>query len=146
MKKIIKYKNLFIILGREYGFVATIKFINRIRKFSPALFDALYEYIQNNQIPFVEARGVYLHDLIENEKMSPIMAFITLDWIDKNPKDAYDYMHKYRYSASMPELSDMQRIMIEERIKVLKSQNNIPNSQQEPINEKDIERNDEKKL
>lgn len=143
MKKIIKYKNLFLVLEREYGFVATIKFINSIRKFSPMLFDALYEYIQNNQIPFVEARGVTLNELIENEKMSPIMAFITLDWIDKKPKDAYEYMRKYRYSPSMPELSDMQRIMIEERVKVLKTQNNIPDSQQEPIIEKDIERNDE---
>ena len=143
MKKIIKYKNLFMVLEREYGFVATIKIINRIRRFSPTLFDALYEYIQNNQFPFIEARGVSLKELIDNEKMSPIMAFITLDWIDKNPKDAYDYMQKYRYSTSMPELSDMQRIMIEERIKVLKAQNNIPYSQPEPINEKDIERNDE---
>ena len=144
MIKIIKYKNLFMVLEHEYGFIAAIKFINRIRKFSPMLFDALYEYIQNYQIPVVEVRGVSLIELIENEMMSPIMAFITLDWIEKKPMDAFDYMQKYRYSAPLQELSNMQRIMLEERLKELKQKNNIIGPAPEPLIETDLEIDNEK--
>ena len=141
MKKVIKYRYLFTNLEKYFGIVDSVKFINRIRKFSPKLLDALYMYQEDNTIPEIEVKGVSLKELIEKERMSPIGAFIMLDWIEKKPEDAFDYMYKYRHSAPLPELNDVQRAILSERVKELREECHIPGPEAEPIIENDIEFN-----
>ncbi len=138
MNKVIKYRYLFTNLVKDFGFVDSVKFINRIRKFSPKLLDALYMYQEDETIPEIEVKGVSLNELIEKEQMSPIGAFIMLDWIEKKPKDAFDYMYKYRHSDPFPVLNDVQRAILSEHVKELKEESHIPQPEIEPIIEKDI--------
>lgn len=138
MKKVIKYRYLFTNLEKDFGFVDSVKFINRIRKFSPKLLDALYMYQEKGTVPEIEVKGVFLNELIEKEQMSPIGALIMLDWIEKKPEDAFDYMYKYRHSVSLPELNDVQRAILSERVKELREESLIPKPEIEPIIEKDI--------
>ena len=139
MKRVIKYRVLFTNLEKDFGFMDSIRFINRIRKFSPKLLNSLYNYQESGTVPDIEERGVSFKELVDTERMSPIGAFIMLDWIEKRPADAFDFMYKYRHSAPFPDLNDFQRAILSERIKELREENNIPEPEPEPIIEEDIE-------
>ena len=139
MKKVIRYRGLLRVLQKDFGFMDSIRFINRIRRFSPILIDALYEYQQNNTINNISVRDVSINELLENEKMSPIGAFVMLDWIEKKPEDAYNYMYKYRYSIPLPELTDAQKALVSERIKELRESSNLVKQDVESIIESDID-------
>ena len=71
--------------------------------------------------------------------MSPIGAFVMLDWIEKKPEDAYNYMYKYRYSIPLPELTDAQKALVSERIKELTENDNLMEPDVKSIIETDID-------
>lgn len=139
MKKTIKYSDLYSRLIKEFGLVESLKLINRVRKFSKKNLEALSVFMETETIPELTDGKTKLSELIDNEGMSPICAFIMIDWMEKKPEDAYQYMAKYRHSAPMPSLSDYQKELLKARLEVLREENNLPIPEEEPQSKADIE-------
>lgn len=118
--KLIEYKELYKELMDLYGSrIKVIKIINQIRNFNPELKKAFYTYFKEKGeiIPKeISSHGVTLAELIEKEGMNPLRAFLMLDWISKNPRDAMEYMASYRFRSPMSFSSHDLRI-IEEKLK-----------------------------
>ena len=118
--KLIEYKELYKELMDLYGSrIKVIKIINQIRNFKPELKKAFYTYFKEKGeiIPKeISFHGVTLTELIEKEGMNPLRAFLMLDWISKNPRDAMEYMASYRFRSPMSFSSYDLRI-IEEKLK-----------------------------
>jgi len=118
--KLIEYKELYKELMDLYGSrIKVIKIINQIRNFKPELKKAFYTYFKEKGeiIPKeISFHGVTLTELIEKEGMNPLRAFLMLDWISKNPRDAMEYMASYRFRSPMSFSSHDLRI-IEEKLK-----------------------------
>lgn len=138
MKKTIKYRDLYSRLIKEFGLTESLKLINRVRKFSKKNLEALSAFMETETIPELTDGKTKLSELIDNEGMSPICAFIMIDWMEKKPEDAYQYMAKYRHSAPMPSLSDYQKELLKARLEVLRDENNLPAAEDEPHSETDI--------
>lgn len=118
--KLIEYKELYKeLMGLYRSRIKVIKIINQIRNFNPELKKAFYTYFKEKGeiIPKeISFHGVTLTELIEKEGMNPIRAFLMLDWICKNPRDAMEYMASYRFRSPMSFSSDDLR-KIEEKLK-----------------------------
>lgn len=103
--KLIEYKELYKELMDFYeNRIKVIKVIFQIRNFNPELKKAFYSYFKEkgDVIPTeISFHGVSLAELIEKEGMNPLRAFLMLDWISKNPKDAMEYMASYRFRSPM---------------------------------------------
>ena len=98
----------------------TFKTILRIRRFSPELKEAFCDYFnsQGRIKPSTSLKfgGVTFQELVEEEGMNELQAFLMLDWLQRDPKDAMEYMARYRYRSPM--LLDGESLkVIEEKLK-----------------------------
>ena len=66
---------------QEEGFSALQAFRNmgRIRKMDPSILKALQEWLEGGY-PVLTVNGVSFEELVEEEDMNPIRAFLMLDW------------------------------------------------------------------
>lgn len=138
MSKKIKYHELYHRLIKEFGIAESLKLANRVRKFSKKNLEALSVFMETETIPELTDGKTTLSELINDEGMSPICAFIMIDWMEKSPRDAYQYMAKYRYSNPVPELSDYERELLKARLEEIRTQNNLPAPEEELQSEADI--------
>lgn len=128
IKYIELYKELMDLYGEKFK---VVKVINQIRHFDPELKDAFYTFFdkKGKTLPNnLSRQGVTLRELVDGEGMNPLRAFLMLDWISKNPRDAMEYMASYRFrspiSFSSAELEKIEKLLskqgvsdIEETIK-----------------------------
>lgn len=77
------------------------KIIRQIRHFNPELKIAFYEYFIEHKEPTLNIEGVTFNELVEDEKMEALRAFLMLDWLSKNPIEAMEYMASERFRSPM---------------------------------------------
>ena len=83
----------------------TFKTILRIRRFSPELKEAFCDYFNSKgkvkPSPDVKFGGVTFQELVEEEGMNELQAFLMLDWFERDSGDAMEYMSRYRFRSPM---------------------------------------------
>lgn len=62
------------------------KTADKVENFSPQLKEAFENWVEYGEEPTLEMEGYSYHILIEKFKMNPIGAFVTLDWIHREPE------------------------------------------------------------
>ncbi len=108
MKKI-RYTELKDLLYKIYGDEKskrwkTLKTILQIRRFSPGLKEAFYNFFNSDgeiTPDKLSYGGVTFNDLVEHEGMTALQAFLMLDWFDKDFDEAMEYMDRYRFRSPM---------------------------------------------
>ena len=95
---------------QEEGFSALQAFRNmgRIRKMDPSILKALQEWLEGGY-PVLTVNGVSFEELVEEEDMNPIRAFLMLDWIHREPASAMRYMAVERYVGKDIQLSESEK-------------------------------------
>lgn len=109
-KHSIKYQTLFGYLTKaeQMNPEGARKHIDLIRRFSPKLLRALEQWL-NDITPDVAVGDVTFVELTTDEGMSPIRAFMMLDWMERDPERAMHFMAEQRFATIMPPLSDTMR-------------------------------------
>ena len=83
----------------------TFKTILRIRRFSSRLKEAFCDFFNSQgkvmPSPDLKFGGVTFQELVEEEGMNALQAFLMLDWFDRDPEDAMEYMSRYRFRSPM---------------------------------------------
>lgn len=140
MNKVIIYKDIFAELVHKHGAFKTISIINNIRKFSPSLKNACFDYFITSSSDGVNItiNSVSLTELIEEEHFEPILAFLMLDWLEKYPEDAFDYMERCRFRTPIKELNEDEKMMIRDRIAEIRETNQVTSQIAEKEDTSDI--------
>lgn len=60
----------------------------KIEKFTPVIKSAFIEWIEQGIVPQQVIAGYSFTQLIRERNMRPIGAFITLDWLNRDPENA----------------------------------------------------------
>ena len=63
---------------------------------------------------------IWLSELIENEGMQLSQAFLMLDWIRREPENAFQYMAEERFRSPMESLTDEQLQKMQEAVEAFK--------------------------
>lgn len=116
MKQKIEFIKLYKCLTRKDGenlkpFEA-VRNIRRIRQIkNPAILTAIKEYLEDEKkrTPKITINGVSCQRLVNEEDMKPVRALLFLDWLDREPENAFTYMVSDRFKSPRPDLSDKQR-------------------------------------
>lgn len=77
-------------LLREFNYPAHLaeNTIEKIHNLHPEIAAAFENWCQTRNVPDVEIEGYSFSCLVNDYKMKPIGAFITLDWLKKDPDSA----------------------------------------------------------
>lgn len=62
--------------------------IEKIEKFQPSILDAFKLWISDGKTPDFSVEGYAFSDLIKQYDMKPVGAFLTLDWLLREPEKA----------------------------------------------------------
>lgn len=66
----------------------------KVEKFQPEITRSFNDWLKTSNIPDLSIEGYSINDLIDKYKMNPIGAFITLDWLLREPKQAIKALEK----------------------------------------------------
>ncbi len=66
----------------------------KIEAFAPKVASVFSIWIENRLAPQIEIEGYSYNSLIEKFKMKPVGAFITLDWLIREPEVAISALEK----------------------------------------------------
>jgi hypothetical protein len=66
----------------------------KIVMLSPEIKDAFITWWHEGTLPVLEVAGYTLHTLMEEHGMNPIAAFLTLDWLVRDPQSARASLEK----------------------------------------------------
>lgn len=82
-------------LLNEHGYPTFMlnKTADKVESFSPFLEEAFEKWALYGIEPSFVIKGYSFASLIENFKMNPIGAFITLDWIMREPEEAIEKLN-----------------------------------------------------
>lgn len=70
------------------------KISSSLEKMSPVIKKALVEFLQNHQHPQINLEGYTVEKLVNESGMNEIAAYLTLDWIIREPEQALDSLKK----------------------------------------------------
>lgn len=103
----IQYINLYkyLISEEHLSTRAALRNILRIRKLPIEYKNAVLDII-NGYIPNISTHGVSLDELINKDGMTPIRAILFLDWVNREPANAFKYMSEDTIRDSHPSLSE----------------------------------------
>lgn len=148
---IIKYYTLYKLLTKqeEMSPWEAVVAINDIRKMDATIKQALWKWLQNGIPPKLTINGVSLQELInpdedEGEQMSPLRAFMMLDWIKREPLVAKHYLSVHRFHHPREALTKEQETMLKKRLAQLEEdlpeeqKTNIDNSEEHCMQGEDI--------
>lgn len=98
--KVIKYIQLYTYLTKEenHSPIKSVRIISYVRKLPVDFKSAIFAIIEH-KIPDIEINGITLHELMEKDNMKPIRAIFMLDWIRREPRVAFRYMSRQRFSV-----------------------------------------------
>jgi len=131
----ISYIKLFTYLTKEEGLgpEEAIRSINRIRKLDNQLKRALIAWLNKESVNIV-INGVSFDELVNDENFTPVRAFLMLDWIKREPKQALRYMAFERMSQSLPPAEEFQQRLRE----ALNSEGKVAPDELSDIDKSDI--------
>lgn len=79
----------YLIEKLNYSERAAIITIDDIRKMEPDIRKALFVWFKTGNTPQGELHGIDYNNLVNYRKISPIAAFLAIDWYVKDPEEAY---------------------------------------------------------
>lgn len=68
--------------------------IDKVEKFAEVVAKSFNEWCANNTKPNLEVEGFSFNDLVTKWGMKPIGAFITLDWLLRDPEKAKNSLRR----------------------------------------------------
>lgn len=77
-----------ILEEQEYPKYMIDNTIQKIEAFAPAVAIVFTEWMESGRTPQLEVEGYTYNNLIEKFNMKPVGAFITLDWLIREPEVA----------------------------------------------------------
>ena len=77
-----------ILQEEEYPEFMFEKTIEKILKFNSKIKDSFEQWLKDGYFPAIEVEGYTLTQLMYEFSMKPVGAFITLDWLIREPKKA----------------------------------------------------------
>ena len=77
--------------GEDLSFVQAVRNIIRIRKMDPEIKNSLSNFMETGVCSHSEA-GVCFTELTGAEKMTPVRAFLMLDWLKREPLSGLKYL------------------------------------------------------
>lgn len=83
-----------------------IRVLLRLRKTAPDLLLTLGRFIKGDEMADAERRGVTFSDLLNEDGMQPSQAILILDWIERDPEAAMQYMSEERFRSPIEPLTD----------------------------------------
>lgn len=89
--------------GEDLSFVQAARNIGRIRKLDPEIKKAFIIFMNTGKSSHTEA-GVCFTELVGAEKMTPVRAFLMLDWLKREPITALKYLALRGIHADLSEV------------------------------------------
>lgn len=83
-----------VLKEQEYPEFMIENTINKIINFSPVITKVFELWINNGREPNINIEGYSYTELVNNWGMKPIGAFITLDWLIREPEKAKTSLRK----------------------------------------------------
>lgn len=77
--------------GEDLRFIQAVRNISRIRKMDDGIKRALNTFLKTGVCDYEEA-GVSFVELVNDEHMKPVRAFLMLDWLKREPVEAMKYL------------------------------------------------------
>lgn len=77
--------------GEDLRFIQAVRNISRIRKMDDSIKSALNTFLKTGVCDHEES-GVSFVELVNDEHMKPIRAFLMLDWLKREPIEAMKYL------------------------------------------------------
>lgn len=118
---LIQYISLYRYLSSEEQLSgkAILRHILRIRRLPSEYKKAVID-IMNGYIPDITSNGVSLEELINKDDMTPIRALLFLDWMRRDPPNAFKYMKDDTIHSGMPKLSEEKEKELDDAIERLR--------------------------
>ena len=122
---IITYFKLYQYLRRKDSLKPweAVECISEVREMAPEILSVLKEWADGDDAPDITINGVSFNQLVNEEGMKPIRAFLMLDWLYREPMKAMNYLASGRIRSVIQEPSKEERHKLEEIIQNLKSTN-----------------------
>ena len=83
-----------ILLKEQYPVFMVESTIDKIERFAPVVEAVFNEWCSSNKTPDFSVEGFSFNDLVTKWGMKPIGAFITLDWLIREPEKAKEALMK----------------------------------------------------
>ena len=83
-----------ILVEEQYPEFMIESTIDKIEKFTPAVKTVFKEWYSRNEEPDFSVNGFSFCDLVKKWGMKPVGAFITLDWLLREPESAKNALTK----------------------------------------------------
>lgn len=77
-----------ILKEEQYPDYMLEKTIEKVERFAPTVMEVFEEWSKSKKEPAISIEGFSFHQLIVEYRMKPIGAFITLDWLLRDPQKA----------------------------------------------------------
>ena len=124
-----------------------IRTIFRIRKMSDKLLKAIWVIINDGgQIPDVAVGDTSLAELVNDEGMNAIEAMLMLDWLERDPVAATNYMHSERMRKPIRPLNDEEKKVVEIALEKLKQKGVTIQDEQQPQSIDDLSEEDKQDI
>jgi hypothetical protein len=80
----------------EYGYSAAKAELvwNKLGNISPGLFQIFIDWWEKGQFPEIVVEGYSFESLQVEHSMNPLAAFLTLDWLTRDPKAAKESLRR----------------------------------------------------
>lgn len=147
--KVVEYTALynFLLHRNQMQPWEAIRTIFRIRKMSDKLLKALWVIINDGgQIPDVTVGDTSLAELVNDEGMNDIEALLMLDWLERDPAAATNYMHSERMRKPIKPLNDEEKKIVEIALENLKQQSVNIHDEQKPQSIDDLSDEDKQDI
>ena len=105
--KVKEYYSLYEYLrSQNYNYSEAIFMIKKLRNLDEEVFAMFKLWFVEKQTPNLTINDVSFSDLIKKEEMSPVEAFLMMDWIKKEPVEAMKYMAFHRHRGDIQPITE----------------------------------------
>lgn len=144
--KVKEYYSLYEYLrSQNYNYSEAIFMIKKLRNLDAEVFAMFKLWLVEKQTPDFTINDVSFSDLIKKEEMSPVEAFLMIDWIKKEPVEAMKYMAFHRYRIDIQPITEEEACLLRKAANELETEpsdyalNNTMPSLDEPQGEFSLE-------
>ena len=134
----IKYVQLLKYLMKEEHFseMEALRTISRVRRMHIEIRKAFFRWF-NGYCPELTIEGVTFRELIEEENMRPVRAFLFMDWLRREPGIALTALVSLRHQDALPPLNKENAQKLEELSKNVSVSADFPQLESDHLENKD---------
>lgn len=74
--------------------------VEKISKFSPKVMESFEKWFNTGEVDSIEVEGFTIKDILDKKKMTIVSAYITLDWLHRDPKQAKAALNSAEFKNS----------------------------------------------